>query len=225
MLKYIKSIRLWAAIISISAIVTVLCIACINLFGRNKLNFNATFYYVCYQSPADNSSMVSISDLVQSYGGAGYIATCNNQSYVTISCYYSQEDANAVCTQLNKKGLSCKVVKAQSPQRKLFGKASGNLKKYEGNLNTLYAISQTCYKLANSVDNLEVGQKGAKSVLNEIKGVLKGLVTDNEDNCFEEEISYLITQCDDISYGYVFSYGIRRLQIAVCDCIVNVNIY
>lgn len=225
MLKQFKNFKLWAIILSVCVIAAVIVVVCINLFGGTKLNFTATFYYVCYQSPTDNSSMVSISDLVQSYGGAGYIATCNNQSYVTISCYYSQEDANTVCTQLNKKGLSCKVIKAQTPQRKLFGKARENSKKYEGNLKTLYSISQTCYNLANSVDNLEVGQKGAKSVLYEIKGVLNGLATGNEGNCLKEEIDYLVTQCDDITYGYVFSYGIRRLQIAVCDCIVNANIY
>lgn len=225
MIKYLKSLKVWAIILSTVAVLTALCVACVNLFGATQLKFSATFYYVCYDSPTDDASMVSVSDLVHSFGGAGYIVTCNNQSYVTVSCYYTEEDADSVCTQLNKKGLSCRVVKADAPPRKLFGSARNSVKKYEGNLNTLYSISKTCYSLANSVDKCEVGQTGAKSQLAEIKSVLKGLIGSNGDNCFTQEIDYLITQCDDISYGYVFSYDIRRLQIAVCDCIVNANIY
>ncbi|MGN0808083.1 MAG: hypothetical protein ACI4MN_06535 [Candidatus Coproplasma sp.] len=209
----------------VAAVSTVICVVCVKLFGSTSLNYAATFYYVCYDSPPDNSSIVSISDLVHSYGGAGYIVSSNGKNYVTVSCYYSQEDANTVCTQLNKRGLSCSVVKAQTPKRKLYGSARKNSNKYEGSLNTLYSISKTCYNLANSVDKFEVGQTGAKSVLKEIKSTLKGLAADNEQNCFSQELDYLITECDDISYGYVFSYDIRRLQIAVCDCIVNANIY
>ncbi|MGN0812061.1 MAG: hypothetical protein ACI4MQ_00935 [Candidatus Coproplasma sp.] len=225
MLKFLKSVKVWAVILSVGAIATAVCVACVKLFGGTSINFEATFYYVCYDSPPDDTSLVSISDLVQSYGGAGYIASSKGQSFVTVACYYSQDDANSVCTQLNKKGLSCQVVKAQAPKRKLFGSAKKNVSKYEGNLNTLYSISKTCYSLANSVDNLEVGQTGAKSILKEIKVLLNGLATNNEQNCFSDELSYLITECEDIAYGYVFSYGIRRLQIAVCDCIVNANIY
>ncbi|MGN0806480.1 MAG: hypothetical protein ACI4MC_05520 [Candidatus Coproplasma sp.] len=225
MFRYLKKGRVLAWILSGAAISTVLCVAFIKLFGGTALNFEATFYYVCYESPPDASSLVSISDLVQSYGGAGYIAGVNGQSYVTISCYYSQDDAQSVCIQLNKKGLSCSVVKAQAPERKLYGSARNNVRMYEGNLNTLYSISKTCYTLANSVDKFEVGQSGAKNLLGEIKSTLKGLEGNNGQNCFSEELTYLIAECDDISYGYVFSYDIRRLQIAVCDCIVNANIY
>lgn len=225
MLKYLKSVKVWAVILCVGAVVAVLCVACVKLFGGTTLKFEATFYYVCYESPADDSSMVSISDLVQSYGGAGYIVRSNGKSYVTVSCYYLEEDAASVCSQLNKKGLSCQVVKAQSPQRKLYGSAKNSAKVYEGNLSTLFSISKTCYNLANSVDKCEVGQTDAKSMLSEIKTILKGLADGNGQNCFFEELNYLIAECDDISYGYVFSYDIRRLQIAVCDCIVNVNIY
>ncbi|MGN1103353.1 MAG: hypothetical protein ACI4QI_00615 [Candidatus Coproplasma sp.] len=225
MLKIIKNVKVWAVILSVAAISAVLCVALVKLFGGTAINFKATFYYVCYNSPPDETSMVSISDLVQSYGGAGYIASSNGSSYVTVSCYYSADDANSVCQQLNKKGLSCNVVKAQTPERKVYGSAKQYSGKYESVLNTLYSISQTCYSLANSVDNLQVGQNGAKSILKEIEVTLNGLWDANQQNCFADELDYLITECEDISYGYVFSYGIRRLQIAVCDCIVNVNIY
>ncbi|MGN1060671.1 MAG: hypothetical protein ACI4QN_02955 [Candidatus Coproplasma sp.] len=210
---------------SFAAIATVLCVACVSLFGGNTLNFNATFYYVCYDSPPDDSSIVSVSNLVHSYGGAGYIAKSCGKSYVVVSCYYTDEDATTVCSQLNKRGLSCSIVKAETPQRNVYGSAKQSATKYEGNLKTLYSISQTCYNLANSVDKCEVGQTGAKSVLAEIKSTLKGLAGNNGENCFSQEFEYLIAECEDISYGYVFSYDIRRLQIAVCDSIVNANIY
>ncbi|MGN0824420.1 MAG: hypothetical protein ACI4MB_05055 [Candidatus Coproplasma sp.] len=225
MLKLLKKGKFWAYVITVAAIAIVLCIACISLFGGKELNFNATFYYVCYDSPPDDCSIVSVSNLVHSYGGAGYIASCKGKSYVVVSCYYSNEDATAVCTQLNKKGLSCSVVKAEVPERKLYGSSKNNIQNYVGNLNTLYSISKTCYNLANSVDKFEVGQTGAKSVLGEIKTSLKGLAGSNGQNCLSQELEYLIAECDDISYGYVFSYDIRRLQIAVSDCIVNANIY
>ncbi len=225
MFKYLKNAKIIAFIILSAVICIAIVTASAIAFGGKELNFNAEFYYVCYESPPDSSSMTSVSGLVHSYGGAGYIANCNGTSYVTVSCYYTQEDATAVCGQLNKMGLNCVVVKAQTPERKLHGGSVKNIAKYEGNLNVLYSISKTCYNLANSVDKFEVGQNAAKAVLNEIKSTLKGLESNNSDNCFGQEITYLIAECEDVSYGYVFSYDIRRLQIAVCDCIVNVNIY
>lgn len=223
--KWGKKVRIWVFIAVAAVLGVTLTVACVTCLGGKTLDFDADFYYVCYKSPPDDSSMVSVSSLVHSYGGAGYIVNCNGKSFVTVSCYYSENDANTVCNQLKKRGLNCTVEKAETPKRKLGAKTKQNAAKYEGNLNTLLSVSRTCYDLANSVDKCEVNQKAAKSVLSEINVALKGLYSANGNNCFSGELDYLITECEDISYGYVFSYDIRRLQIAVCDCIVNVNIY
>ena len=44
-------------------------------------------------------------------------------------------------------------------------------------------------------------------------------------NCFSSEIANLCAECEDVSHGYVFSYDVRRLQIAIIDSLVNIRLY
>ena len=70
-----------------------------------KLDFNAVFYYVCYDAPSDSFSASSMSSVVHSYGGAGYIVESDGKYYVTVSCYYTEKDALGVAKTLDHKGL------------------------------------------------------------------------------------------------------------------------
>ena len=209
----------------ITAITIIIAIICCVPFGGKKLNFSATFYYVVYDSPPDAQSVASVSSLVRSYGGAGYIIEHDKKYFVTVSCYYDKADATSVCASLVNSGLNCSVTEASSQNLQLYGNAENYAEKYEGNLNTLLSLSKICYNLANSIDRREVDQSGAKTILNDVKRGLNGLKSQNVNNCFSTELDNLLCECDDVSYGYVFSYDVRRLQIAICDTILNVKLY
>lgn len=206
-------------------------ILCVILFAHavpscsQSAYISATFYYVCYDSPTDSMSAASVSSVVHSYGGAGYIIENGGDYYVTVSCYYEEEDANAVVKNLAAKGLKCRVVAAKRENCALPPSAKGKAAGYRGVFNTLFSLSQVCYDLANAMDGGERDGSAAKSVLSEVRMGLSGLLKANPDNCFSEELSALIAECDDASGGYVFSYDVRRLQIAICDCIVHVRLY
>lgn len=190
-----------------------------------KLGFEATFYYVCYDSPSDSFSASSMSSVVHSYGGAGYIVENDGNYFVTVSCYYDEKDALSVSSELNKKGLECSVVKVKAGDYALRGSAKRNAEKYLGNLNTLTSLSRLCYDLANALDKYSCDQSAAKSVLNDVKTGLDGLARSNAANCFSGEIASLRAECDDVSHGYVLSHDVRRLQIAIIDSIVNIKLY
>lgn len=190
-----------------------------------KLGFKTTFYYVCYNSPPDAQSASSVSGVVHSYGGAGYIIECDGSYYVTVACYYDDRDAQSVLSTLAKKGLSCSVVEVTAGDYELRGSAKRNAEKFRGNLETLLSLSRLCYDLANSLDGGSVSQPSAKSVLGDVKSGLNGLADINTANCFTKEIDRLKAECSDASSGYVFSHDVRRLQIAITDCITNIKIY
>lgn len=210
----------------ISAFVLISVILCFTLPScAGKLGFKTTFYYVCYDTPPDASSAGSVSSVVRSYGGAGYIIEDGGNYFVTVSCYYNQRDAENVAATLNKKGLGCSVVQVTAGDYEMRGSAKRYREKFKGNLETLLSLSRLCYDLANSLDGYSCGQSTAKSVLGDVKTGLDGLARINTANCFTKEIERLMAECSDASAGYVFSCDVRRLQIAVTDCIVNIRLY
>ncbi|MGN0804809.1 MAG: hypothetical protein ACI4MS_05455 [Candidatus Coproplasma sp.] len=222
-------IRKKSAVIIIAVGLIVLFIFFVVLFkavpSTEQLNFSAEFYYVCYDSPSDSTSASSISSLVHGYGGAGYVVEKNGKYYVTVSCYYSEREAQTVCNNLKEKGLSCSVITAKGQNYKIKSSDGKFAKQYESNLQTMFSVSKICYDLANSIDKYETNQSGAKAVLSNVKKSLDGLLSLNKNNCFSKELNNLIAECEDVSYGYIFAYDVRRLQIAVCDSIVNIKLY
>ena len=226
-MKFFNSgIKAKTAFIGVAAAIAVMAVVLICSLSscKTKLNFSATFYYVCYDSPTDAHSASSMSSVVQSYGGAGYVIHSGNKYYVTVSCYYSDGDADKVAAQLKHKGLGCRTVKVTADNFRLGGSARGKRDLYEGNLTTLLSLSKMCYELSNSLDN-GCQQTAAKAVLSDVKDGLNALSRANKNNCFSREIEGLIAECGDVSHGYVLSRDTRRLQIALTDSIANINIY
>lgn len=203
--------------------ITIICCSVSSCAGA--LDFSAEFFYVCYKSPTNSQSAASVSGVVHSYGGAGYIVENDGKYYVTVSCYYNKNDADAVCATLNNKGLSCMVINAQANKITLPSSAKKNAESHKGTLNTLYSISVMCYDLANAMDGGTTNQSAAKSILSEIGTGLESLHRANSNNCFTEELSYLIAECEDVSHGYVLAYDVRRLQIAITDSIIHIRLY
>lgn len=221
----VKSVVAIAAPIVLTLVLAVVIICCSVSSGKSTLGFSAKFYYVCYKSPTDAQSAASVSGVVHSYGGAGYIIENGGKYYVTISCYYEEKDANSVCANLNNKGLSCAVIEAETDKISLPPSAKNKAEGYKGALNTLYSLSVLCYDLANGMDGGAHNQSSAKSLLAEVNTGLESLYRANKTNCFSGELSALIAECEDVSHGYVFSYDVRRLQIAITDGIIHVRLY
>ena len=183
------------------------------------------FYYVCYDCPTDAVSASSISSLVESYGGAGYIVQSEGEYYVTVACYYDERDAQSVAQTLIKKQLNCQVIEVERQSFTLAPSRRRYAEKYLATLATLRQISAVLYDLANAVDSLSCDQVGAASVLSDVETTLEGLERDNTANCFAAETGALLAECRDANYGYILARDIRRLQIAVCDAIINTEIY
>ena len=190
----------------------------------NRLGFKVDFYYVCYETPTNSHSASSMSSVVHSYGGAGYVVESGGDYYVTVSCYYNEQDALSVSRALGAKGLECKVVKVTAGDYKLHSYDVGAGEKYLGNLNTMLSLSKMCYNLANSLDDGSCGQSSAKTVLGDVSTALSSLLRQNTSNCFARSLSYLVGECNDTAYGIILSRDVRRLQIVIIDEIVNINL-
>lgn len=210
-----------AAVIAVTVIILVTTLSC----SANKLTFETTFYFICYRTEDNAVSASSVSDAVSSYGGAGYILEHGDGFYVTVACYYNDDDAKTVCESLKRRDLDCEVIKISTDEYSVAGNSSANNKLYLGNLNTLQSLTSLAYGCANALDTGEYGQTQAKSVISDIQNTLKGLLTANPDNCFSGPIRRLIAECADVNEGYVYSKDLRRLQIAIADTIINVKLY
>ncbi len=190
-----------------------------------KLDFCATFYYVCYDGPSDAHSAASLSSTVQSYGGAGYTVKCGDDYFVTVACYYTENDARTVCSSLNKRGLECFVKKVERSDYPLKGNARKNKDLYLGNLNTLCSMSEICYSLANSLETGERDREGAKKVLGDVEVGLESLIRQNPSNCFSGELNSLKAECRDTGSDYILARDVRRLQICLTDAVINIKLY
>lgn len=201
---------------------TVAVILCTVCLGGNSIEFEAAFYFVCYAARDNAISAGAISGAVSNYGGAGYVLEYGGEYYVTVACYYEQNDAERIRQSLLRRGLNCNVLAIETGEYRVTAAADGQL--YVGNLNTLFALSKVCYQCANGLDTGEYGQSEAKSVIDDVKSGLNGLKYANADNLFSGEIRRLIAECDAASENYIYSKDLRKLQIAIADTIINIRL-
>lgn len=214
--------------ISVTAVLTVTAALCFFAlaYGNDKIDFKTVFYFVCYKAEDNAVSADAVSGAVSNYGGAGYILEYGNTFYVTVACYYDEHDAGNVVSSLARRGLNCSVLEIRTDEYVIQSFGAGNRKQlYIDNLKTLYSLSELCYDCANSVDIGELDQTAAKNIISDVKSALNGLKYKNGENCFTEELDRLIAVCDSVSSDYIFSRDIRKLQIAICDTIINIRIY
>lgn len=204
------------------AVTTLLVIIISVAAAANCLTFEAEFYFVCYSVEDNALSASSVSDAVSNYGGAGYVIEHSGKYYVTVSCYYEEKNANAVCESLKRKNLDCEVLKIETGDYPL--PASANRKLYLGNFNTLFSLSTLAYECANSLDTGDYGQINAKNVICDIKKGLNGLLNSNTDNCFARPLKRLISLSEEAGGGIIHSKDLRKLQIAITDCIINIQL-
>ena len=190
----------------------------------SRLDFSAEFYYVCYSCPGDSLSASSISSLVSSYGGAGYIVLLDGKYYVTVAAYYNESDAQSVRDALAKKQLECEVVKAEREDFTLHRSEDISAEECLSALRTIYSLSVMCYDLANGLDRFTIDQAAAKSVLDSVRDSLEGLQRADSAGALGTDIARVGAECDDVMYGYILSKDVRRLQIILCDAIINVDL-
>lgn len=195
-------------------------------FNGSTIRFEANYYFVCYTVSDNALSADAISDTVSSYGGAGYVLEYDGNYYVTVACYYSENEANRVKQNLLKRGLNCSVLSIKTNNYSIQSLVIRDKEQlYLGNLNTLHSLSELCYKCANGLDTGEYGQSSAKSLLADVKSGLNGLKNANNENCFYKELRRLIAECEAIESGYIYSKNMRKLQIAITDTIINIDLY
>ena len=215
-------------IISVAVVLTATLVIIIGAisFGGVKIEFETEYHFVCYTVRDNSISADAISDTVSSYGGAGYVLEYGGDYYVTVACYYTENEADRVKHNLLKRGLNCSVLSVETDKYSLksFG-GRGKEKLYIGNLNTLYSLSELCYKCANGLDTGEYNQTLAKGVLSDVTSGLNGLNMANSDNCFSGEIRRLIAECEAVNDGFLYSKDMRKLQIAIVDTIINIDLY
>lgn len=202
----------------------IICFSAMSCSG-GKLKFEKTFYFVYYRMSDNAVSASSLSDAVSSYGGAGYTFNHNKNYYVTFSCYYRDEEAQAVCSNLKKRDLECSVLKVEIKEYKLQNRnAKNNQKLYLGNLETMYSLSTLAYECANGLDTGDYSQAKAKLILSSIADTLNGLLKANENNCFTLNIKSLIDECERAGSGYLLSKNMRYVQIALTDKILHAEL-
>lgn len=223
-----KDMRGMGFIIAVTGVIlatVIICVCAVSCSG-GKLTFKTTYYFVCYRITDNSISASSLSNTVSSYGGAGYILNYDGNYYVTISCYYRENDAETVCTSLKKRELECSVLEINTEKYKIKGYSAKNNKElYLGNLNTLHSLSTLAYECANGLDTGKFTQAKAKDVVDAIKSGLNGLLSANESNCFTNDINFLIAECEDKERGFLLSKDMRYLQIAITDVIINIQMY
>lgn len=214
--------------IAVAAVVAVTIIICVCAASCNggKIHFKCSYYFVLYSMEDNSLSASSISSAVSDYGGAGYILEYDGVYYVTISCYYDKKDAERVCAELQNRAFGCRVLEIKTDEYRLQSTGAKKCAKlYEGNLNTLHSLSKIAYECANFLDTGEYGQSKAKSVLQDVKSGLEGLISKNADNCFTAELKRLKALCEDTANGYIYSKDLRKLQIGIVDTVININLF
>lgn len=204
---------------------TLAAIICSASFGRAKIDFERCFYFVCFTVRDDAISADAFSNSVTNLGGAGYVLEYGGDYYVTVSCYYSEKDAERVRQSLLRRGLQCSVLKVETKNYILKSGLKNSEKLYLGNLNTLYSLSTLCYECANGLDCGEYSQTSAQNVLSNVESGLNGLKKANPSNCFSGEIKRLLAECEAAGNGYIYSKALRKLQIAIVDTIINIDLY
>lgn len=211
-----------AAVLFVTAIIIIYCTS----YESAKISFKTCFYFVCYSSEENAVSAAALSNSVTNMGGAGYVLEYGGEYYVTVSCYYNENDALRVQRSLLRRGLQCFVLTVEKDDYALkSGKSFKKQELYAGNLNTLYSLTELCYECANKLDTGEYNQTFAKSIISDIEKCLNGLKYSNLTNCFSEEIKRLLSECSAANAGYVYSRNLRKLQIAIADTLININLY
>ncbi|MDE6001783.1 MAG: hypothetical protein K2G96_05655 [Clostridia bacterium] len=201
-----KNAKNTAFIIAITAAVAVTAIICIFVIANSggKLTYKATYYYICYRIADNSVSASSLSQTAASYGGAGYVITYDGNYYATVSCYYSENDAEGVCSSLKRRGLDCSVLEISTDEFKMKTRsARKNAELYAGNLNTLNSLSQLAYECANALDTGSYNQSKANDVASALKSGLNGLLRANHDNCFTDCLENLLDVCEEKCDGYI----------------------
>ena len=202
----------------------IICFSAANCSG-GEIKFEKTFYLVYYRMSDNTLSANSLSDAASSYGGAGYVIEFNENYYVTFSCYYSDKEAQAVCSNLKRRDLDCEILKIELKRFKLQNRnAKKHQKLYLGNLDTLYSLSALAYECANGLDTGEYSQERAKSILSSVTDTLNGLLKSNENNCFTASIKNLLDECEKAGSGYLLSKNMRYIQIALVDKILHAEL-
>jgi len=209
------------SVLFVAAFAAIIVLACALCPNYAYVAFNTKFYYLCYDCPSDAVSASSVSSLVYSQGGAGYVVESGGRYYSVVSCYYSEADAESVNKKLNGDGILCEVLEVSAGGYKVEG-GKAEAKICAGALNEMLSLSKVCYELANSLDKYECDQRNALSVMENVRDLAVDL-KEERGGYFAEKLTKIVEYCEEIISGYVISRDVRYVQVQFCDAIVNAD--
>lgn len=184
-----------------------------------QLTFSQEYFFLCFKTVDNAVSASSLSETVNSLGGAGYILEYRQSFYIVISCYYDEQSALNVKNNLSSKLIDCILLNAKRSDSEV---KPSEYSQFYGNLNTLNELSKVAYACANSLDANECSQDNAKSVLSDISSNLSWLLKNNSGNKFESELRRLLAECELADDDFILSRSLRKLQAAIIDTVLNI---
>lgn len=184
-----------------------------------QLTFSQEYFFLCFKTVDNAVSASSLSETVNSLGGAGYILEYRQSFYIVISCYYVEQSALNVKNNLSSKLIDCILLNAKRSDSEV---KPSEYSQFYGNLNTLNELSKVAYACANSLDANECSQDNAKSVLSDISSNLSWLLKNNSGNKFESELRRLLAECELADDDFILSRSLRKLQAAIIDTVLNI---
>lgn len=184
-----------------------------------QLTFSQEYFFLCFKAVDNAVSASSLSETVNSLGGAGYILEYRQSFYIVISCYYDEQSALNVKNNLSSKLIDCILLNAKRSDSEV---KPSEYSQFYGNLNTLNELSKVAYACANSLDANECSQNNAKSVLSDISSNLSWLLKNNSGNKFESELRRLLAECELADDDFILSRSLRKLQAAIIDTVLNI---
>jgi len=225
-LRYKKHIKLLFCIVVCLLITYFICLSHVNFTQNKYIHLNLEYHFVYCTNEIDNLSASSLSNALQSLGGAGGIVKLGEKYYVVVACCYNLTDALS-CRQAFKnfslnlavKSLKIEEIKLSTPH------AFENAKLYKNNLLTLHETSRAVYNCAELLSLKKATQKSAKLMVENAATILRGLLKVNPNNCFTERLKYLLAECNNVLFGEIDESHLRQLQIAFCNAVINAKLY
>lgn len=189
----------------------------------SRAAFSVRYHFVCYKSADDAHTAASVSSVVQSHGGAGYIVKTGDDYRVAAGCYYSAEDARKVCSALSDSGLACDAVEAGVDGYDLPRDLAPHADAVLGAIRTLDQLGRIFYGAANGLDGGTMTADAALSLIADARSAAAAVAAGQRENALGEEAAYLVALMDDIGSARVTAREVRALQVAVCDAVLNVR--
>lgn len=140
------------------------------------INVRKNLYFVCFQTVYREDVANSVSSVICSGGGAGYVLQRGKGYAVVYSLYLRERDALSVCENLKDGGQNAEVVALSVDKVYLPASAVSNAERIISFYNIFYDCISLLSKTAEELDAGRIDFNGARCALESGADVLSGLV-------------------------------------------------